>query len=62
MKTAYVSLTYLFQFEPKELGLTEDCTEEEFEAAIDGQLSEVFDKVHEIMGVPNDIEMDFNGF
>ena len=62
MKTAYVSLTYLFQYEPKELGLTDDCTEEEFEAAIERQLSELFDEVYEFMGVPNDIEMDFKGF
>ena len=62
MKTAYVSLTYLFQFEPKELGLTDDCTEEEFEAAIDGQLSEVFDEVYETIGCPNDIEKEFRGF
>ena len=62
MKTAYVSLTYLFQYEPKEVGLTDECTEQEFKAAIDSQLSELLDETYEIMGVPNDIEMDFKGF
>lgn len=62
MKTAYVLLTYLYQFEPKELGLTDDCTKEEFEAAIDIHLSEISDEVYDIIGCPNDIEKEFRGF
>ena len=59
MKKAYVSVTYLFQFEPSEVGIPEDCTKREFEAAIDGCLNRVFEEIHTIAEItPNDIEIE----
>ena len=59
MKKAYVSVTYLFQFEPSEVGIPDDCTKREFEAAIDGYLNRVFEEVHSAADiVPNEIEIE----
>jgi len=61
-KQAYVSVTYLFTFEPSEVGVSEDCTESEFEAAIDGYLNRVFEEVQGAADIiPNDIEVDIKG-
>lgn len=59
MKKAYVSVTYLFQFEPSEVGVSEDCTDQEFEAAIDGYLNRVFEEVQSVADIiPNEIETE----
>ena len=59
MKKAYVSVTYLFQFEPSEVGIPEDCTKREFEAAIDGYLNRVFAEVQAAADIiPNDVEVE----
>ena len=61
-KQAYVSVTYLFTFEPSEVGIPEDCTEDEFAAAIDGYLNRVFEEVQGAADIiPNDIEVDIKG-
>ena len=61
-KQAYVSVTYLFAFEPSEVGISEDCSESEFEAAVDGYLNRVFEEVEGTVGIiPNDIEIDIKG-
>lgn len=59
MKKAYVSVTYLLQFEPSEIGIAEDCTNQEFEAAIDGYLNRVFEEVQTVANIiPNNIEIE----
>ena len=56
-KTAYVSLTFLFQYEPEELELSEDCSEDEFEAAArTAALSEMGHRAEWV----NDVEVSFN--
>lgn len=61
-KQAYVSVTYLFTFEPSEVGIPEDCTKSEFEAAVDGYLNRVFEEVEGAADIiPNDIEVDIKG-
>ena len=59
MKKAYVSVTYLLQFEPSGVGISEDCTEREFGAAIDDYLNRIFEEVQAAAGIiPNDIEVE----
>lgn len=60
-KQAYVSVTYLFQFEPSEVGISEDCTKAEFQAAVDGYMNRVFEEAVDSLGMPNDIEVEING-
>lgn len=56
-RVAYVSMTYLFTFEPSEVGLSEDCTDLELEAAVTGYLNRMFEETTHYLGVPNDIEI-----
>ena len=37
-KIAYVSVTFLYSFEPKDLNLDYNCTEDEFRAAIEDRM------------------------
>ena len=37
-KMAYVSVTFLYSFEPKDLNLDDDCSEDEFRAAIEDKM------------------------
>lgn len=37
-KIAYVSVTFLYSFEPKDLNLDDNCTEDEFRAAIEDRM------------------------
>lgn len=63
MKTAYVSLTYLIRLEPAEVGISDDCSQEQFEAAVEGYVHRVVEELYDGSNmVPNDIEMDFKGF
>ena len=63
MKTAYVSLTYLIQLEPAEVGISDECSQEQFEAAVEGYVHRVIEEMHDGSDmIPNDIEMDFKGF
>ena len=39
-KMAYVSVTFLYSFEPKELNLDDDCSEDEFRAAVEDKMKE----------------------
>ena len=39
-KMAYVSVTFLYSFEPKELNLNDDCTEDEFRDAVEDKMRE----------------------
>lgn len=39
-KMAYVSVTFLYSFEPKDLNLDDDCTENEFRAAVEDKMRE----------------------
>lgn len=61
-KQAYVSVTYLFTFEPSEVGISEDCPKSQFEAAINDYLNRVFEGIQSTAGIiPNDIEVDIKG-
>ena len=56
-KMAYVSVTFLYSFEPKELNLDDDCSEDEFYVAIEDKMKE------EEMAMPrsfDDIEIIIN--
>ena len=39
-KMAYVSVTFLYSFEPKELNLDDDCTKDEFCDAVEDKMRE----------------------
>lgn len=39
-KMAYVSVTFLYSFEPKELNLDDGCTEDEFRDAVEDKMKE----------------------
>ena len=39
-KMAFVSVTFLYSFEPKELNLDNDCSENEFYAAVEDRMRE----------------------
>lgn len=57
-KMAYVSVTYLFSFEPKNLNLNEDCSEEEFYEATEVHMNEALTLVQQATGLThNDLEI-----
>lgn len=56
---AYVSVTLLDIVTPADYGLDEDCTEEEFEAAIEARVRLREDDIENSSGMNmNDIEID----
>lgn len=57
MNKAQVSITYLFEFLPEDVGISLDSSEREFEAAINGYLNRIFEETESSLGVPNDIEI-----
>lgn len=58
MKRAYCSVTYLWSFEPSELGLSEDCTEEELEAAAEERMEKITNIISQRADIfPNDVEV-----
>lgn len=58
MKRAYVSVTYLWSFEPHDLGLSEDCSEEELETAAEARMEQITDAISELADIfPNDVEV-----
>lgn len=58
MKMAYVSVTYLFSFEPEKLNLNEDCSEEEFYEATEIHMNETLTLVQQATGLThNDLEI-----
>ena len=58
MKTAYCSLTYLFLFTAAELGLPDDATEAEVEAAAEAKMEEITEYISEQTGFShNDCEI-----
>ena len=58
MKRAYCSVTYLWSFEPHDLDLPEDCTEEELEAAAEAHMEKITEVISELADIfPNDVEV-----
>ena len=58
MKRAYCSVTYLWSFEPHDLGLPEDCTEEELETAAEARMEKITEVISELADIfPNDVEV-----
>lgn len=58
MKRAYCSVTYLWSFEPHDLGLPEDCTEEELEAAAEARMEKITEVISELADIfPNGVEV-----
>lgn len=58
MKRAYVSVTYLWSFEPHDLGLSEDCSEEELETAAEVRMEQITDAISALADIfPNDVEV-----
>ena len=47
---AYVSVTYLYSFEPSELGLDDNCSNDDFFAAVEKRMNEELST----MPIPND--------
>lgn len=39
-KMAYVSVTFLYSFEPKEFNLDDNCSEDEFRTAVEDKMKE----------------------
>ena len=59
-RVAYASTTYLFTFEPHEVGMPDDCTDLELEAAVTGYLNRIFEETVHYLGMPNDIEIEIS--
>lgn len=58
MKRAYCSVTYLWSFEPHDLGLSEDCTEEELEVAAEARMEKITELIFMQADIyPNDVEV-----
>ena len=61
-KTAYCSLTYLFSFEPEELGMNSDSPVEDIYNAAAKKIEEYVSAIRHGTGfVVNDIEIMVNG-
>ena len=57
-ETAYCSLTYLFSFTRAELGLPDDATNEEFEAAAEVRMEEITNYITAMTDIfHNDVEI-----
>lgn len=57
-KMAYVSVTYLFSFEPKNFNLNEDCSEKELYKATEIHMNEALTLVQQATGLThNDLEI-----
>ena len=57
-KMAYVSVTYLFSFEPKNFYLEEDCSKEEFDEATNTHMEEMLSLIQQATGLNyNDLEI-----
>lgn len=50
-KMAYVSVTYLFSFEPKDFNLNEDCSKKEFYEATEIHMDEALTLVQQATGL-----------
>lgn len=58
MKTAFCSLTYLFSFTRADLGLPDDATNEELEAAAEAKMEEITDHITHMADIyHNDLEI-----
>lgn len=60
-KTAYCSLTYLFYFEPEELGMNFDSPVEDIYNAAAERLEEYISAIREVGFSVNDIEIMVDG-
>lgn len=59
MKEAFVSLTILMSFTPQTVDLTEDCSKEEFEQAVDNIVNRRLELIEDATGlIVNDIETE----
>lgn len=57
-ETAYCSVTYLWSFTRAELGLPEDATNEEFEAAAEAKMEQITDAITHMADIyHNDLEI-----
>lgn len=57
-ETAYCSLTYLFSFTRAELGLPDDATNEELEAAAEAKMEEITNYITAMTDIfHNDVEI-----
>ena len=61
-KAAYVNVTYLYMFEPNELGLDDNCSEEEFNNAVSNFMSNELERVHDLTELShNDVDISIVG-
>lgn len=57
-ETAYCSVTYLWSFTRAELGLPDDATNEELEAAAEAKMEQITDHITQMTDIfHNDIEI-----
>ena len=57
-ETAYCSLTYLFSFTRAELGLPDDASNEELEAAAEAKMEQITDHITHMADIfHNDLEI-----
>ena len=57
-ETAYCSLTYLFSFTRAELGLPDDASNEEFEAAAEAKMEQITNYIAAMTDIfHNDVEI-----
>ena len=61
-KLADIRVEYRFYLEPMLVGLTENCSEEAFQAAVDGYMSRIYEELAPFVGAPDEIEIDLLGF
>lgn len=58
MKKAYISINYLFIIEPNEVGLDNNCSEEELYAAAEDNISKIISEMDEsVLMEHNDLEI-----
>lgn len=58
MKKAYISINYLFIVEPSEVGLDNNCSEEELYAAAEDNISKIISEMDEsVLMEHNDLEI-----
>ena len=61
-KIADVRLEYNLTLTPMDVGLSNNCSYEEFNAAVNGYLARLYNEVEPTLGIPYETESDLLGF
>lgn len=58
MKRIDAIISYNFRFNPEDVGLKNDCSEEEFRTIIERYLIRIYGEIEPILGAPDEIKME----